>query len=418
MNVKQIELLKENIERKFGSAIDNVAALKRLLVNVNRNLDSELSYNTLRRFFGFLPATKPNIKTLNSLSQYLGFKDFHSFSNQSYFPNWETWLYVLRLKQQTEITTEVIPILNRQLQNEYFALYFIDLATHFINQKNKAACLILFEVNLDKMIRSEYLKICLGVGLVLRSFYNKDKDFIGSLLISEQFRRTVVYNFVDYPYFNLGYMELIQQSILIEKDEEHLLFLNLLRRYHLFLNGESRETLALSKPYRLKGVFPIVQGRYYANKLYSSSAEMQSISFEELLIQCKRLNKCQFFFELIPTILLLKRIDWIAVIFSKFQDEIFEINTSNRLTQLSILQIAQVLLFIKEGQHKRAANELKKVNLYLAFDSYIDYITLFYLIAKYHLKEEQAATKAQYLKLSTQFDFKLFSVELLENYFE
>ena len=137
MNVKQIELLKENIERKFGSAIDNVAALKRLLVNVNRNLDSELSYNTLRRFFGFLPATKPNIKTLNSLSQYLGFKDFHSFSNQSYFPNWETWLYVLRLKQQAEITTEVIPILNRQLQNEYFALYFIDLATHFINQKNK-----------------------------------------------------------------------------------------------------------------------------------------------------------------------------------------------------------------------------------------------------------------------------------------
>ena len=65
-----------------------------------------------------------------------------------------------------------------------------------------------------------------------------------------------------------------------------------------------------------------------------------------------------------------------------------------------------------------SADHVKKVNLYLAFDSYIDYITLFYLIAKYHLKEEQAATKAQYLKLSTQFDFKLFSVELLENYFE
>jgi hypothetical protein len=212
-------------------------------------------------------------------------------------------------------------------------------------------------------------------------------------------------------------MELIQQSILIEKDEEHLLFLNLLSRYHLFLYGESRETLALSKPYRLKGVFPIVQGRYYANKLYSSSADMQSISFEELLIQCKQLNKCQFFFELIPTILLLKRIDWIAIIFNKFNDEIFEINTSNRLTQLSILQIAQVLLFIKEGQHKRAAKELKKVNPYLAFDSYIDYITLFSLIAQYHLKEEEII-KVQYLKLSNQTGFKIFSMELLEHYFE
>lgn len=242
--MEQIKLLKENIERKFGSSIDNVATLKRLLVNVNTNLDSELSYNTLRRFFGFLPSTKPNMKTLNSLSQYLGFKDFHSFSNQSYFPNWENWLYVLRLKQQREITQEIIPVLNRQLHNEYFALYFIDLATHFLNQKNRAACLVLFEVNIDKMIRSEHLKICLAIGLVLRLFYKKDKAFISSLLVSPQFRRTVVYNFVDYPYFNSGYMELIKECIQIEKEEEHLLFLNLLNSYHAFLNGQSKETLA------------------------------------------------------------------------------------------------------------------------------------------------------------------------------
>lgn len=416
--MEQIKLLKENIERKFGSSINNVATLKRLLANMNTNLDTELSYNTLRRFFGFLPSTKPNIKTLNSLSQYLGFKDFYSFSNQSYFPNWENWLYVLRLKQQTEITAAIVPVLNLQLHSEYFALYFIDLATHFLNQKNKDACLILFEVNIHKMIRSEQLKICLAIGLMLRLFYEKDKNFIISLLINAQFRRTVIYNFIDYPYFNLGYMELIEQSIQIEKEEEHLLFLDLLSRYHLFLNGEPKETLALSKSYRLKGIYPIVQGRYYANKLYSSAADRQEVIFEELLIQCKQTNKSEFFFELIPTILLLKRIDWIAVIFDKFHNEIFEINTSNRLTHFNIFQIAQTLLFIKEGQYKRAANELQKVNPYLAFDSYIDYITLFSLIAKYHLKEEQAATEAEYIKLSTQFRFKRFSIELLENYFE
>ena len=106
--MNQIRLLKENIERKFGSKIDNVATLKRLLASINKNSDLELSYNTLRRLFDFLPSTKPNINTLNSLSQYLGFMDFHSFSNQFHFPNWETWLYVLRLKQQAQITTAVI----------------------------------------------------------------------------------------------------------------------------------------------------------------------------------------------------------------------------------------------------------------------------------------------------------------------
>jgi hypothetical protein len=416
--VEQIKLLKENIERRFGSRIDNVATLKRLLVSINRNSDLELSYNTLRRFFGFLPSTKPNINTLNSLSQYLGFNDFHAFSNQFHFPDWETWLYVLRLKQQEQITDEVIPILNRQLHNEYFSLYFIDLATHFLNQKNRNACLILFEVNIDKIVRSEQLKICLALGLVLRQFYKKDKAFIISLLNSALFRRTVVYNFIDYTSFNLGYIELITEAIQIEKEAEHLLFLNLLNNYYAFLNGQPKKALGLSKSYDLQGIYPIVQGRYYANLLYSSTAHKQESIFEQLLIQCEKTNKSEFFFELIPTILLLKRLDWIAIIFNKYHEEIFEINEFNKLTHLGILQVAQALLYIKNGRYKRAAGELKKVNAYLAFDSYIDYITLFSLIPKYHLKEEQEATKEEYVQLANRVGFKIFSVDFLENYFE
>ncbi|MFT6936635.1 MAG: hypothetical protein ACJA1N_000934 [Saprospiraceae bacterium] len=416
--MNQIRLLKENIERKFGSKIDNVATLKRLLASINKNSDLELSYNTLRRLFDFLPSTKPNINTLNSLSQYLGFMDFHSFSNQFHFPNWETWLYVLRLKQQAQITTAVIPILNRQLNNKYFSLYFIDLATHFINQRNRNACLILFEVEIDKITRSEQLKICLALGLILRKFYKKDENFIISLLNNGRFRRTVVYNFIDYSSFNIGYMELIEASILIEKEAEHLLFLNLLKSYAAFLNGESKEKLGLSKSYNLQGIYPIVQGRYYANLLYSSTVAEQQIIFDQLLIHSEKANKSEFFFELIPTILLLKRLDWISILFSKYFKEIFEINEFNKLTHLVILQVAQALLYIKEKNYKSAANELKKVNPYLAFDSYIDYIILFSLIAKYHLKEEPETAKEEYLKLVNKLGFKLFSLAFLENYFE
>lgn len=416
--MSQIRLLKENIERRFGSPIDDIATLKRLQISINKNADYALSYNTLRRFFGFLPSTKPNINTLNTLAQYLGFKDFYAFSNQLHFPNWENWLYILRLKQREQISTEVIPVLNQQLKNEYFALYFIDLVTHFINQKNSDACRILFEIEIDKMIRSEILKISVALGLLLRRFYKKDKKFIISLLANARFRRTVVYNFIDYSSFNIGYMELINQSILIEQEDEHLLFLQLLKRYHTFLNGEPKDQLRLSKQQNLNAAFPIVQGRYYANQLYSSAAEEKENIFNELLRHCESLNKCEFFFELIPTILILKRLDWIETIFNRYYDEIFEINIANRLTQLSIFQIAQAFLFIREKKYKRAANELEKVNIYLAFDSYIDYITLFFLIAKYHLKEEQSTIKNEYLELVNQSGFKRFSLKLLECYFE
>jgi hypothetical protein len=165
---------------------------------------------------------------LNSLSQYVGFKNFYSFSNQHNFPNWGTWLYVLRLKQQEKKPQEVIQFFNSQLQYEYFIFYFIDVATHFLNQKNEAAFLKLFEIKFDAVVRSEQLRICVALGVTLRLFCKKDKTFIISLLKSARFRRTVVYNFIDYSNFNFSYMELIEQSIQLEKEEEHLLFLNLL----------------------------------------------------------------------------------------------------------------------------------------------------------------------------------------------
>ncbi|MGK0390173.1 MAG: hypothetical protein ACI94Y_002924, partial [Maribacter sp.] len=41
-------------------------------------------------------------------------------------------------------------------------------------------------------------RICVALGVTLRLFCKKDKTFIISLLKSARFRRTVVYNFIDY----------------------------------------------------------------------------------------------------------------------------------------------------------------------------------------------------------------------------
>jgi hypothetical protein len=64
--MKQIELLREHVKRKFGSTIKDVAMLKLLLTSINKSSDLDLIYNILRRFFRLLSPTKPNINTLNS----------------------------------------------------------------------------------------------------------------------------------------------------------------------------------------------------------------------------------------------------------------------------------------------------------------------------------------------------------------
>ena len=348
----QVRFLKERVERKFGSAIKDAATLKVLLMHINKSSDIDLSYNTLRRFFGFLAATKPNINTLNGLSQYVGFRNFYSFSNQHNFPNWEPWLYVLRFKQQEKISEEDIQFFNSQVNNQNFVFYFIDVATHFINQKNEAVCLKLFEIKFDTLVKSEQLRVSLALGILLRHSYGKDTSFISALLQSPPFRRMVVYNFIDYSNFNFGYMEMIHQSIQLEKEGDHLLFLHLLSSYHGFLNGYPKKAIRLPAYCDLKEAHPIVQGRYYAYLLYSNPESKRNAVFRQLLTESKSYDKSQTFFEVIPTLLLLGKTDWIAIIYGRYYEEIFDIDDELKAIYHNKDRVCIWILKMREDRNK------------------------------------------------------------------
>ncbi len=364
-----------------------------------------------------MPPTKPNINTLNGLSQYAGFRSFYAFSNQLTFPNFDSWLYVLRCKQQEKITEENIQFIQSKLSHEYFVFYFIDIVTHFMTQKNKVVCVKLFEIKLDSLEKSEQLRIAVALGVILRHSYKDDREFIFSLLDSPQFRRVVVYNFIDYSHFNAGYMELIKRSIQLETGDDHLLFLHLLSSYHSFLNGQVINDLGSFGQLDFSVMHPIVHGRYYAYKLYSAPASKRTAVFDKLLVKSEDLDKCEFFFEIIPTILLLNRLDWVERIYNSYYEEIFEVNEFNQITHLSIYQIALTFLSIKEGHLDRARSELEKVNFDLALDSYTDYIKLFSFIASYHLEKDKEAVKEEYTQLAEKLGFKVFILDLLETYF-
>ena len=68
--------LQFDVQIHFGSKIDKVSQLKLLQQNIEFNTGKLLSFNTLRRFFGFLDYTKPNLNTLNTLSEYLGYYNY------------------------------------------------------------------------------------------------------------------------------------------------------------------------------------------------------------------------------------------------------------------------------------------------------------------------------------------------------
>ena len=65
-----VDLLKKELELKLGQNIESRGDAELLAHAVQETIDYEISYNTIRRFFGVSSKVKPNKKTLDILSKF------------------------------------------------------------------------------------------------------------------------------------------------------------------------------------------------------------------------------------------------------------------------------------------------------------------------------------------------------------
>ncbi|MDA9906746.1 hypothetical protein N9D22_00005, partial [Flavobacteriaceae bacterium] len=75
-----IDLLKKELELKLGQKIENRGDAELLAHAIQETIDHQISYNTIRRFFGVSTNVKPNNNTLNILARFIGFKNYIHFT--------------------------------------------------------------------------------------------------------------------------------------------------------------------------------------------------------------------------------------------------------------------------------------------------------------------------------------------------
>ena len=81
--------LLEDVQKKAVIPVKSVRDVKLLKEDIESVTGLTISYNTLRRLYGFLERTTPSLITLNILSQYLGFKSYANYlNNKSNFDDW------------------------------------------------------------------------------------------------------------------------------------------------------------------------------------------------------------------------------------------------------------------------------------------------------------------------------------------
>ena len=428
MNEEIILILKTQVAKKFGGPIVKQKDIKILHENINEVINANIGFNTLRRFYGRLPSTSPNINTLNTLSKYVGFSSFVAFNKHNQkdemFVNWHR---VNEIEIAGEISElDIIWLANTTSLDNYFMLLSSIIKEFIITRNVKALYKIYSTEVLFEIPRYKLNKIANIAGSWFREYKIEELDILIPILSLVNFRTNFLYLHVDYQRINGYYGWMLQHSIpeLVNDDEK--LFTKLILNLTLFLNTKNSGENLFNETVP-QNCHPILYGRYWGYQLlYFKGDEFDTVLAAFMLVVNTQEMKVEFFHEVFWILIIIKRIDIIEQIINLHYEELYEKKYWDHSNKINGHLIGQSFMHLKAKESELANNCLS----FIDFESHNvgsnrEYMKLFYNIAKYnYLKlsngttEELKLVKDDYISCVESMQFRFFTVEFMENYFD
>lgn len=411
MVAQLIEVTESNIGYKIKTRGD--CEILSELIAIKTNVD--ISYNTLRRFFGVSEVTRPQPKTLNALAQFNGFPSYADFL--IHYPKKYSWS--LREKAYKLINkddkTELIDFLNNfeEIQRNVLDLIVSIIRELTINKEVKALKEIfnLELFNPNKINYSELLHLGNTVGLLFRK---QQIDYL-EFKNSKYFISTMFTLFVDYSSLNRNYGEFTKYIYKTTNEKELKLFSGLVLQLKNLLNNKNTQN---NFHYLIsKQTHPILLSRYMS--IYTLNlGKNQMIETLDLYKKqyCKN-NSLEHVYELMFTSILTKNfelMEWLSINFKPIK------TTSNHFSDWhnNLLKLVNVFL---DHYNKKTSGTKKQMtlleNITIRY-SYNEFIEIFICIIKYNMKIEQKKQLKRYMDIINELKYPYFSIQYLEDYFE
>jgi len=427
-----IKELKQEVNQKLGFEIRRQSDVRYLHQSIVLENNFSIGFNTLRRFFGFLPERAPQLQTLEVLSQFLGFRSYSDFLNYvNKDQNWFHWTFVNDFENLDSITTSQIQQLIALKPHPDYVLFLSHIIKVFIRRNRIDLLKIIFsnpKIHFDINSQlSEVGKLAYAVGGLLRTLSKSNYTKFEVLLSDTYVFKTHILDFhVDYTHFQGYYGYLNSARLLYDTRPDHQIFVTLIKNYHLFLAGKSTFEVYEPNVSKLK-MFSVLHGRLLAYQLLIQHFKHE-LPLDTMLVTIlkkgEQYQKLLFYIEIFPALLFAKQMDVLEMIFERYQTELFDISGWRTYTSHNIYLIANVLLKIKTHDYKDALYSLNQINLNVSpSNSYYHYLKLFYSIAAYQLEKHTTnrpdaliALQKEYQFLVKKTGFKRFTLTLLKNY--
>lgn len=430
MSSENYNQLRLAIQKKIGYRVENLSEIKMLQEAIEWNTKKKISFNTLRRFFGFLNSTNPNLTTLNTLSQYIGYENYSAYQKNSLRDNdWFVWTQTIKIELSDSINEVDIKWLESQQKTNDYHLKIASIIKTFIYRKNYTILNKFFDARIFKFEEESQLKLAANICLLFRSLNNEDITIaIEKITTNQLFRENILHWFIDYSCFNGYYGDFIQEATKHALPDSHeSLFYDLIISYNDYLSSNSN--LKFIDLNRIQPDFFIVlQGRCLAYNLLYFSQQKNEIKFEqtwnELLKKISKTDQVNLItIEVFPVLLLIKDFDKTNYLIQNYYEELLTLQNWSGYPFQGMILLTQTLHLIKENEIKEAKVGLDLIDLTKFSLSYYDYIKLFYLIAKYQLELASSSCKIQLTEIQNEYKltvnktgFKRFTVDFLTQY--
>lgn len=415
-----ISELKIQIEKKIGTKIENRGDCELLSNAILDVLEIDLSYNTIRRFYGLAPYTKPNSKTLNTLTQFIGYKNYAHFS-QNYEYNQKIDLSQITYKA-ISVGDEVgiINLVTKTKKSpENFIGFIVLLIRELFHNKNYGLVDDLFKLDALSFNSFSYSEV-LYIGNSLGLFLRKKPKIESILLKNTNFLDCVYLTFVDYSSLN-GYYGEWTETIKHNKPENKIaLFSSAILEFKSFLNQKPVKHIEDDLMYSTQ-LHPILCSRLLALKLLvidtGNTIETLNAYFE---VHADKTKVIDYAFELFTTAILTKNF-----LLMKYLIEKLNLYTSKEFYYQKHHLNSFYLMCMFYFKHTKNSTEEKKYNSLFSINncrySYEEFITLLYQVYVFRTTKigpKKELIKKKYSALRDQLNYPYFSESYLLNYFD
>ena len=403
-----IEVLKKEISIKIKREIKSRGDCVFLSNAILEILGIDMSYNTIRRFYNLLPPTNPSIRTLNTLAQFLDYRNYIDFTQNYKYKekiNLTEIIYESVAKNKHE---EIVNLVNKtKKSSEDFTSLVIILLRELLHNENYILIDKLFKLkalNFDSFSYYEVLKLGNTIGLLIR----KKPKLYQHLLNNINFLDCIFLIFVDYSSLNKYYGDWLKAIKKNNIRNDITIFSSAVLEFKNFLNNKATNEINIELVNE-KQIHPILRGRLLSLKLFSADSN-KSLGILKTYNKCHKSkgNLISHYYELFTTSILLKNLEIMSFLVDKVESKI---DFYYQNSQLNSFYLMCLFYYRLKGDKKNENKFFKSFKISECRYSYEEFINLIYLIYLY----DRSTTKAE--KLNIRTSYKTLNKELKYPYF-